>query len=158
MANGKLTGAKKPFRCCRAPTPPGARVVVHIVKARPSWAKQTVGLLRRWLDEGTANAGRRELLRGMLSAFGTEKDVQELITQALYAEKTSPSLRLLLLETIAQLPLDHLPPGWKAELGRCLDLDNERPLFDKPLLAFTLARSLLSRNRCSNSRARFMLA
>jgi putative membrane-bound dehydrogenase-like protein len=106
--------------------PAAARAAVHIVKSRPEWAKQTLGILRNWLVEGNADTTRQELLRGMLSAFGTEKEVQELIAHALHTEKTSPDLRLLLLETIAQLSIDQLPDAWTAELGRCLDSSDER--------------------------------
>ena len=55
MANGNLT-REEAIPLLSSADPAAARAAVHIVKARPSWAKQTVGLLRRWLDEGTANA------------------------------------------------------------------------------------------------------
>ncbi len=126
-------GGPEPCRRSRSaaverPTRPRLAVAaVHIVEvAAPDWAKQTLGLLRTWLEEGNADAARQELLRGMLSAFGTEKDVQELIAQALHSEKTAPDIRLLLLETIAQLPLDRLPAAWNADLRRCLDSGDER--------------------------------
>ncbi len=106
--------------------PATARAAVNVFQARPDWAKESLSLLRRWLEEDKADPGRRELLRGMLSAFGTEPEVQDLIARTLRREKTSPALALLLLETIPRVPLDRLPSTWVAELRWRLDSDDER--------------------------------
>ena len=44
--------------------PSTARAAAHVLQAHPDWAKETLGLLRQWLQEGDADAARQELLRG----------------------------------------------------------------------------------------------
>src|SRR5262249_49027232 len=52
--------------------------------------------------------------------------IQQLLEQTLQAEQTSVSSRLLLLEAIAQAPLDKLPSSWLTELGKALTCAEER--------------------------------
>jgi putative membrane-bound dehydrogenase-like protein len=91
-----------------------------VITARPGWAREIVGLLRRWLAEGRLDGRRTESLRGALLAFSKDRATQELMAEALRKEKTSTPIRLLLLETIARAPLKHLPAAWVRELGRHL--------------------------------------
>ena len=93
MDNGGLTREDVTTLLSSA-DPATARAAADVAQgARPDWAKETLGLLRRWLEEATMRTPRRsELLRGMLSAFGTEPEVQDLIARALRREQTSPAL------------------------------------------------------------------
>ena len=109
-----------------SPDPAAARAALRVLKAHPAWVKETLGLLRQWLEEGDADAAHRELLRGLATAFAAEPDVQDLIAQALRRDKTSPALRLMLLEAMAQAPVDRMPSTWTAELRWCLDSDDEK--------------------------------
>ncbi|HVS34508.1 MAG TPA: c-type cytochrome, partial [Gemmataceae bacterium] len=106
--------------------PATARAAVRVIQAHTDWAKETLGLLRKWLQEGDADAGRQELLRGLLTAFAAKPEVQDVMAQALRSERTSPFLRLLLLEAIARAPVERLPSTWTAELRWCLDSDDEK--------------------------------
>jgi putative membrane-bound dehydrogenase-like protein len=106
--------------------PVTARAALDIIKTRPGWAKETLGLLRDWLSAGELDNARQDLLRGTLTAFAAEPDVQDLVARALRNDKTTPALRLLLLETIARMPLDWLPSTWKAELRWCLESSDEK--------------------------------
>ena len=125
MADGGLT-REEAVPLLSSTDPATARAAANIFQARPDWAKESFGLLCRWLEEDNADAERQELLRGMLSAFGTEPEVQDLIARTLRKEKTSPALVLLLLETIPRMPLDRLPSTWTAELRWRLDSDDEQ--------------------------------
>ena len=125
MDNGGLT-REEVTPLLSSADPATARAAVDVFEARPGWARESLGLLRRWLEEDNADAERRELLRGMLSAFGTEPEVQDLIARTLRRDKTSPALALLLLETIPRVPLDRLPSTWVAELRWRLDSGDER--------------------------------
>jgi putative heme-binding domain-containing protein len=106
--------------------PATARAAVHVIKAHPDWAKETLGLLRKWLEEGDADAARQELLRGLVTAFAAEPDVQDLVALALRRDRTSPALQLLLMEAMAQAPVERMPPTWLAELRWRLDSGDER--------------------------------
>jgi putative membrane-bound dehydrogenase-like protein len=106
--------------------PATARAAVHILQAHPDWAKETLGLLQKWLEAGDADAARQELLRGLLTAFAARPEVQDLVAQALRRDRTTPALRLLLLEAIGHAPVDRLPSTWTAELRWCLDSDDEK--------------------------------
>ena len=48
------------------------------------------------------------------------------MAQALRSDRTTPALRLLLLEAIARAPVERLPSTWTAELRWCLDSDDEK--------------------------------
>jgi putative membrane-bound dehydrogenase-like protein len=106
--------------------PATSKAAVEVLQTRPGWAKETLGVLRQWLEAGDLDASRRELLRGMITAFAAEPDVQDLVAVVLRRDKTSPTLRLLLLEVMARMPLDWYPSTWKAELRWCLDSSDER--------------------------------
>jgi putative membrane-bound dehydrogenase-like protein len=103
-----------------------AKAALEVLKTRPGWAKETLGVLCQWLDAGDLDDSHQEMLRGTITAFAAEPDVQDLVAVALRRDKTSPTLRLLLLETMARMPLDWLPSTWKAELRWCLDSPDER--------------------------------
>jgi putative membrane-bound dehydrogenase-like protein len=97
-----------------------------VIAAHPGWAKETVGLLGEWLAQEKPDARRERALRTALLAFSKEAAVQELVAKALRDEKTPPPSRLLLLEAVAQAPLDKLPSAWVAEVGRALGHPEER--------------------------------
>jgi putative membrane-bound dehydrogenase-like protein len=102
------------------------KTALQIITARPGWAKEIIGLLRRWLAEKKLDAGREESLRGAVLAFCRDKAVQGLVADALKKEETPVRLRLLLLETMARAPLEKLPPAWVRELGRGLGHADEK--------------------------------
>jgi putative membrane-bound dehydrogenase-like protein len=125
MADGGLT-RDEVAPLLSSTDPATARAAFNIVQKRPGWAKETFGLLRRWLEEGEGDAARQEMLRGLVAAFGNEPEVQDLVAQALRREKTPPALVLLLLETIARQPPERFPSTWAAELRWRLDSGDER--------------------------------
>jgi putative membrane-bound dehydrogenase-like protein len=106
--------------------PATARAALGVLTSRPAWAKETLGLLERWLAEDAPSDARRDLIRGVVAAFAGEPDVEDLVARALRREKTSSGLRLLLLEAMARTPLDSLPATWAAEVRWQLDSDDER--------------------------------
>jgi putative membrane-bound dehydrogenase-like protein len=125
MKDGSLT-REEVVPLLSSADPVTAREALEVLKTHPGWAKETLGLLRQWLEAGDLDNSRQELLRGTLTAFAAEPDVQDLVARALRRDNTSPALRLLLLETIARMPLDWLPSTWKAELRWCLDSSDEK--------------------------------
>jgi putative heme-binding domain-containing protein len=96
------------------------RTALGIITTRPGWAKEILGLLRRWLAEKDLNRARQESLRGAVLAFSKDRAVQDLVSETLRQDKTPRPIRLLLLETMARAPLDRLPAAWVRELGRAL--------------------------------------
>ncbi len=132
------------------------KTALAIITARPGWAAEIVGLLRRWLTEKNLDAGRRESLRGALLAFSRDKAIQDLMAQGLEQDATSPAVRLLLLETMGRAPLGKLPPAWVRGLGRHLHNKDDKVVrqtitairaagvtdFDRDLLAQAKDQSL----------------
>lgn len=114
--------------------------VMSLIIARPDWAGEVLGLLCRWLAQADLPEGRRETLRSALLAFGKDPAIQELVGQALTREQTPLSTRLLLLEMMAQTPLDKLPTGWVRELGRALEYGEER--IERQAVATIRARAI----------------
>jgi putative membrane-bound dehydrogenase-like protein len=96
------------------------RTALTIVTGRPGWAGETIALLDNWLGQEKLDPRRQEALRGALLAFCKDKGVQDLVARTLHRDETPAPTRLLLLETLAQVPLEKLPPAWLAELGAAL--------------------------------------
>jgi putative heme-binding domain-containing protein len=119
MAGGNLT-REEVTPLLNTPDPALQRTALAIVTARPGWAGETVGLLDTWLREAKLDPRRQAALRGALLAFCKDKAVQDLVARALHRDETPPPTRLLLLETLAQVPLEKLPAAWVAELGAAL--------------------------------------
>lgn len=95
-----------------------------IIASRPGWGDALTGLIRDRL----ANGGEAEELRGLVTAFAGEESIQDLVARALRRPDLPAPLRLVLLESMAQAPLDRLPATWVAELRWCLDHDDPRVL------------------------------
>ena len=74
------------------------QTVWSLITVRPDWARDVIGLLRRWLDRKDLSEGRREMLRTALLAFARDAAVQDLIDQRLRKEQT---------------PLPHASRRWK---------------------------------------------
>ncbi|HLY11697.1 MAG TPA: PVC-type heme-binding CxxCH protein [Planctomycetota bacterium] len=100
---------------------PLQQAALSIVAAR-GWSGELMGLLREWLaaEQPPPEAG------AILTTFAKDPGIQDLLAQALRSPKTSTATRLVLLETVARAPLDHLPATWTAELRWSLDHADHR--------------------------------
>jgi putative membrane-bound dehydrogenase-like protein len=92
--------------------------------ARPHWAKQLRDVFRQWLLKDDLAGQRTEDLRRLLLAYCRDTVIQDLIALALRRRELPAATRLLLLETMAQAPLDKLPATWVAELRWSLEDSN----------------------------------
>jgi putative membrane-bound dehydrogenase-like protein len=99
---------------------------MRILAAHPEWAKESAGVFRAWLLDDKAGGQRPEDLRRLLLAYCKDPGLQDLVTQALQRDALPADTRLLLLEAVAQAPLDKTPPAWLAEARRSLDDKDER--------------------------------
>jgi putative heme-binding domain-containing protein len=97
-----------------------------LVTARPEWAAEVLAFLRQWLAGPELSEARRDMLRTALLAFPRNPAVQELIDQGLRRWETPRPTRLLLLETIAQMPLERLPATWIEDLNTSVAQGDER--------------------------------
>jgi putative membrane-bound dehydrogenase-like protein len=86
------------------------------ILARPAWGKEVLGLVRAWIGEG-----RLQDLRGVILAFAKDAAYQDAVALALRDPKTPAASRALLLECVAQAPLDRTPATWSAEVRWALD-------------------------------------
>jgi putative membrane-bound dehydrogenase-like protein len=125
MAGGKLS--REMVTPLLDPAQPIVRdEALHVLARHREWAKEMTDIFRRWLLDDKADGQRPEDLQRLLIAYCHDTVVQELIARALRREKLPSDTRLLLLETIAQAPLDKLPVTWVAELRWALDHTDER--------------------------------
>jgi putative heme-binding domain-containing protein len=99
---------------------------LQVLARHREWAREMTDIFRRWLLEDKPDGQRPEDLQRLLIAYCPDTSVQELIARALRREKLPADTRLLLLETVAQAPLDKLPVTWVAELRWTLDHGDER--------------------------------
>jgi putative heme-binding domain-containing protein len=109
--------AREELTPCLDPSSPALmQSALWVLSHRPAWSGEIAGLLRGWL------AGPpREEIRGAVAAFARDPAVQDLVARALRSPETRPDTRVLLLESLAQAPLDRLPATWTAELRWALD-------------------------------------
>src|SRR5207245_2217426 len=49
--------------------PATVKAALEVLKTRPGWAKETLGLLREWLNAADLDDAHKDLLRGTLTAF-----------------------------------------------------------------------------------------
>ena len=102
------------------------QTALNVILAHPAWARELLGLCGQWLGEENLDAAKQDNLRGILLAFCADSSVQDMIAKALRNEKTPVVTRATLLETIARVPLEILPPVWTAELRWSLDHSDEK--------------------------------
>jgi len=95
---------------------PLQQAALSIVAAR-GWSGELIGLLKEWLAAEQPNPETGAIL----TAFAKDPVIQDLVAQGLRSPRTSTATRLVLLETVARAPLDHLPATWTAELRWSLD-------------------------------------
>ncbi|MBI1915023.1 MAG: HEAT repeat domain-containing protein [Planctomycetes bacterium] len=105
------------------------RTALTVVIARPAWADGVADLLRRWLTAKELTEDRRSILQSALLALGKQSVIQEVVANELRRQSTSAPVRLMLLETIAQAPVEKLPSSWHVELQRSLEQTDERILY-----------------------------
>jgi putative membrane-bound dehydrogenase-like protein len=96
-----------------------------ILIAHPAWSQEALALVADWLRQPKLDETRQDQLRGALLAFCKAEAVQDLVARTLRRDQTPAAIRLLLLETMAHLPLDHLPATWAAEARWSLDRGEE---------------------------------
>jgi putative membrane-bound dehydrogenase-like protein len=99
---------------------------LRVLIARPQWARELRAVLRQWLLRDRLEGQRPEDLRRLLLAYCRDTDIQDLIALALRRDQLPVATRLLLLETIAEAPLDRLPVTWVAELRWALEHADSR--------------------------------
>jgi putative heme-binding domain-containing protein len=96
------------------------QAALDIVAARPAWAPDVVVFLGKELSRPTLTEARQDGLHRALLGLARDAAVQKLVAQTLAGTQTPRAARLLLLDVLAQAPLDPLPPAWVAALGPAL--------------------------------------
>jgi putative membrane-bound dehydrogenase-like protein len=94
-------------------------VALDAVAHHPAWAKETLGVVRERLS-GTLTPAASEDARRLLVAFSRDAAAQAFIAGMLEEAATTPTVRRLLLEVMAQAPLKAVPPSWREQLRRSL--------------------------------------
>ena len=89
------------------------------------WGSAMLDYFRDALAHDIIDEKQHDNLKQQLAAFSRDPQIQKLITDKLHAPETSAAIRLLLLEAIAQSPLDILPPALGAELKSSLQSSDE---------------------------------
>jgi putative membrane-bound dehydrogenase-like protein len=116
------------------------KTALAVIASRKGWATELVGLLRGWFAESNPSEENLSLLRGVLLAQAGDVAIQQVISEALAAEKTLPQVRLLLWEVIDRAPLAELPAAWLAAVERTLDVGS--PADIRQIIAIVNQRNL----------------
>lgn len=104
--------------------PAAQKTALWVIANHPQWARQMLGFFAQWLDRFDELQG--DALKQQLLAFSEDPAIQEFIAQRLHYVATPIAARLVLLDTIAQAPLNKLPANWGAELAASLGDHDER--------------------------------
>jgi putative heme-binding domain-containing protein len=102
------------------------QAALKVITSHSGWSAVIVGLVKSWLAEPKLDAGREELLKGVLVSFSRDAAMQDLMAQTLRSEKTTADQRLLVLESMARALPERFPPTWLAEARWSLDHADER--------------------------------
>jgi hypothetical protein len=81
---------------------PLQQAALKVITSHSGWSNEIFGLVREWLSAATLDAERSELLKGVLVSFSRDSAMQDLMAQTLREDKTSPAMRLLVLEAMAR--------------------------------------------------------
>jgi putative membrane-bound dehydrogenase-like protein len=90
----------------------------------PAWAKEALGVVRARLA-GELKSSAADDARRLLVAVSRDAAAQTFVDELLQAPRTTPSVRRLLLEVMAQAPLKALPPSWIKHLLQALSDTDE---------------------------------
>lgn len=102
------------------------QTALAIITARPGWASEILRPLQEWLAAKTLSSEQQAGLRSAVLAFAKDAAVQQRIADALEQASTPDATRLLVLETLAQAPVDKFPPLWSKGLQRSLGHSDKR--------------------------------
>ena len=105
---------------------PLQQAALKVIMSRSGWANEIFGLVREWLSAPALDPERTELLKGVLVSFSREPAMQDLMALALRESRTSPAMRLLVLEAMARALPERFPPTWLGEARWALDDRDER--------------------------------
>ena len=95
------------------------RAAQSILRRHPEWVTQALPVLRELLS--TPASAARESLRDFVVAFHRHSEVATLLAQAVASEsKVSESVRVMLLEAMAQAAPKDLPPSWPEAFNAAL--------------------------------------
>ena len=124
------------------------KAALQVIGRHADWG----GPMRAYFQQALARAipedAHREELKQQLAAFATAPDTRDLIAERLHDDATPADVRLLLLEVIAQAPVDRMPEPWAVEVARALTSSDDRIVRQAVLCARTAPsakRPLLSR-------------
>jgi len=102
------------------------QAALKVITSHSGWSNEIFGLVHEWLSSSALDPDRAELLKGVLVSFSRDAAMQDLMAQALRDDKTSPAMRLLVLEAMARALPERYPPTWLGEARWSLDLGDER--------------------------------
>jgi len=102
------------------------QAALRVITSHSGWSNEIFGLVREWLSTTALDPDRAELLKGVLVSFSRDAAMQDLMAQSLREEKTSPAMRLLVLEAMARALPERYPPTWLGEARWSLDYGDER--------------------------------
>src|SRR5262249_21035612 len=87
----------------------------------PDWVEQALPVVERLVASASPDPGECESLRGFVIAFAQQPSVARLVTNAVTAETgVAESLRVTLLDAMAQTTRDKLPAGWREAFSQAL--------------------------------------
>lgn len=107
------------------------------ILTRRGWSGAVLEQLRQWLSTEAFDPARTDLLRSIIQSLGSDTELQDLLAKVLREPATSAAVRHLVLETMAQVPLERVPATWLAEARWALDSTDEKTT----LSALALLRS-----------------
>jgi putative heme-binding domain-containing protein len=116
------------------------QAALAVISRHEGWARDTLGLLRDWLQSDRRSPEQESSLTGALLAFSGEKNVQSLVAELFAEPKTSGPTRLLLLSILGRCRIEPLPSAWLDVLRQALE--QEDPAVKRGAVAVVKLRNL----------------
>lgn len=95
-----------------------------VVRRHPDWGAAVAPHLAGWLAESPPSRSP-QALRETIHAFAGSEPVQQAVALRLADPATPQALRLLLLASVGDAPLDKMPLAWSREVAAALDASDE---------------------------------
>jgi putative heme-binding domain-containing protein len=94
------------------------RMALQIVQRHPGWAREAVGVVRKWLDQPVLSPDELRGLSGLVRAFQADVGLQRELAVALTRPTKVPAARrAALLEVLAESDLPKPPAEWVAAVA-----------------------------------------
>jgi len=137
--NGGLTAEK--VAPLLDPKASALQAVAMSILSRRGWAGEVSVQLKQWLSKGELSGSQADMIRNTTATLCADPGIQDTLARTLRDASTPSAARRLVLECMAQAPLERFPATWLSEARWALDTRDDDAIVHAAL-------SVLRNGRC----------